>query len=175
MTRYELTYALTSEMRELAMASLAKSMRSPAENRRGLAFAALACVMGVALVIKLMDFGFINTTMIYSAFFGFCAGVGYWTLAYRSNMAKLSKLASVSVERQGDVRAEFCAEHIVFQTDLSSCHMQWSSLDHIYIVAGATVLRVGTFVYPIPDAALPKEITLDMFRADLTNWMEASR
>lgn len=175
MTRYEMSYALTPEMRTLAMASFVKSLRSSVEKRRRLAFFALAYVLGIALLLKLLDFGLINTMMTTSAFFGFCGGIGYWTLAHRSNLAKLSELMNVSVERQGHIRAKFCADHVEFQNDLSHCYMQWGIIDEIFVIAGATILRAGVFMYPIPDAALPKGTTLDMFRADLTSWMEASR
>lgn len=104
---------------------------------------------------------------------GLFFGIGASFLLMRLGQKKVWKLALTHLDRTGEVTAVITSESIRMSDTTVMTEISWAGFDAINTVKEATVLRVGSMQYPIPDAALPEGLTPDAFRAQLQEWKDA--
>lgn len=143
MTVHVLTYSMTPEMHNRAMVLWAKSTLNRAQKRWRMGVQGLTMFAFVAISVVLLQYDVVTPTMLFSATAGFYAAVLLWLVTYRRSIAKLTGYATEALLRQGQVTADLGAENITFHSDLSSCKMDWGSIDEVMEMKDATVLRAG--------------------------------
>ena len=175
MSGHTLTYSVTPEMQNRAMVSWAKPMLTRSQKWRRNAVLMLTMMVASAVLVALLQYDVVTQVMLFSAVAGFYAAILFWFVSHRRGMAKLTGFATEALLRQGSVTAIFGAESVVFRSDLAESTMDWRSFDEVIMMKDATVLRAGALVYPLPDAALPENVTPQEFRDDLIRWMMGAR
>jgi len=175
MSRYSLTYVLPADLQKRAMLSWAKPMRTT--NQRLRLFALGIVIGGVAsgCLVMLLQADVVTVPILLSWVVGFYAAVLLWFVSSKRSIGKLMRFAEKALLRQGTTKALFTSDEVTFRNDVSNGAMDWCCFDAVMALPDATVLRAGALVYPVPDAALPDDVTPQRFRDDLSRWMEAAR
>ncbi|MDG1352261.1 MAG: hypothetical protein P8P70_03655 [Sulfitobacter sp.] len=174
MTEYTLTYQLTPGLLGRAMMSWDAPQPGRAGKRRKFVIAIGLYVLLFIGALALLHYDILDADMLLAVCAGFAGALVLWFVFYRISTAKLIKLTSDGMARQGLVRAELAAEQVVFTTDTSVGRMDWLCLDAVTALSDATVLKSGGLVFALPDAALPAGTTPHAFRADLARWLNAA-
>ncbi|MCX7566928.1 hypothetical protein OS189_11310 [Sulfitobacter sp. F26169L] len=169
---YALSYVLTPEMQNRAMVSWATPLRSRAEKLGRFGVGALGYVVLVGVVLTLLRTDFANRKMLFSATSGFCAAIAFWAVSHKISTARLKRGANEALARQGVVHAESSKQNVAPVTDISTGTTDWRCYEDAFAMRGASVLRSGASVFPVPDMALPAGTSPDVFRADLKHWIE---
>lgn len=175
MTEYVLSYQPSSEMISRAMVSWVRPQR---DRKQKLIRAVLGVVLYLTLVVAivgLLRYDLVSRQLLLGLAAGLLLTVALWTFYHRINVGKITGFTQDAIVRHGLTEAVLRAEGVALKTQISSSRMDWQCFDEIMPMVGATVLRAGGVVYAVPDAALPAEVTPTHFRADLQNWLEASR
>ena len=106
---------------------------------------------------------------------GFVVGfvVGFFVmLAFQKYYAaQIAGHAADLVVRQGGTHAVFDDTGIHMENQLGHAFTRWGAVDQVIAMPGATVLRIGAVVYPVPDGALVGGMDGDGFRTRLTAWL----
>lgn len=100
------------------------------------------------------------------------AGILIVVFAYlqRTRMSRFWDIVGAHWDRAGEMEAGFDADGVTLQDSVSKRNLQWSAIDAIKGVRGATVLRSGISMIVIPDRALPEGMKADAFRTRLNEW-----
>lgn len=174
MTEYTLTYQLTPEMLGRAMMSWDAPQPGRAGKRRRSVIATGLYVLLFSGVLGLLHYDILGVDILLAVCAGFAGALVLWFVIHRMSAAKLIKLTSDGMARQGLTRAELSAEQVVLTTDISVGQMDWLCFDAVTALSDATVLMSGGMVFALPDAALPAGTTPQAFRADLERWLNAA-
>lgn len=101
---------------------------------------------------------------------GNLAGFYLWQLvvvrtvnAYQAEDAKLAKA-------RGSTRLMASPEGLIFESGVAATRLDWVGVSDVVAMPEATLLRSGAMNYPIPNAALPDELTPEAFRDQLADW-----
>jgi len=129
-------------------------------------------IVGVAASSGLLDI--LGTAAVNGALFGFGLGMVFWFAMHRRQVAKLSAFTATRLAREGDTEARFDATSRYFTNATGQSHIHWAAIDAVIDTQGATALRIGAMIHPVPDDALPPGLTPGAFRARLSAWRGAA-
>lgn len=90
--------------------------------------------------------------------------------------ARIKRLYADSLQGTGEVTFRLTADAISLMEDGSTTRMERRFIDDVIALRKATGLRIGAGTTPIPDSALPQDMTPEAFRETLRDWLaEGSR
>ena len=173
--QYSLAYEIELPLLQRAMTSWAKPHRSlTLKTLRFVGVVLVGCVIGGALTLS----GILDNVpdhFVTGMLVGFYIGLGLWFVVHRRGIKQLSRDTAELLARQGVTETTISAEKVTMRNCLGISENKWLSFDQVIRMSDATALKSGALVYPIPHAALPKEVSPDGFHADLCRWREAAR
>jgi len=148
-------------------------------NRRNKLLFFVMCI-AVGLVIGLVGsftglFDLLSRDAVIGTLVGFYAGLLVWMLVARHQINKLAGMAKVQNDKQGSVTAIYAPEGVEVTTRFTTSRNAWATYDDVILIDGATVLRAGGVVYPVPHTALPQGVTPERFFADIKRWQDAGQ
>lgn len=110
--------------------------------------------------------------------FAFLAGLTVMWLSLiaigRVNRARMSRILTHEQSRRGPTEAVVGPDGIIFTSGFGVTEVRWHAIDRILDLKTGTGLRIGLMVYPIPNDALPGDLTPAEFRSRAEGWKEAA-
>ena len=88
----------------------------------------------------------------------------------RSTRARMQRTLDLEQTRRGPTQANLGPDGVVFTSSFGETRILWRAIDAIVDLATGTGLKVGLLVYPIPNEALPDNLSPAAFRERLTAW-----
>jgi len=125
-------------------------------------------VVGVAASTGLLEL--VGIAAVNGALFGFAPGMAFWYAMHRRQVAKLTAFSATRLVREGDTEARLDPTGLHFTNATGHSRINWGAIDAVITMPDATALRMSAVIHPIPDAALPKGLSPDTFRARIAAW-----
>lgn len=96
-------------------------------------------------------------------------GIGHWLRTSRVQRRAIRSVLDAH-DRAGRRTLAAGPDGVRVETAMSLTSMRWAAIDRIGELEDATLLWSGATVLPVPDAALPRGMAADTFRARLATW-----
>ncbi|WP_152476379.1 hypothetical protein [Roseovarius sp. THAF9] len=107
---------------------------------------------------------------ILGVFVGLAAAVVI-ALIYNARLnARLRRFAASHEDLRGESVATFDKDGVTYRNRHERFEARWAAVDHIVELHEGTGLRMGIGTMPVPDSALPKDMSPDAFRHKLFLW-----
>jgi len=88
----------------------------------------------------------------------------------RTRMARFYNTLAAHWTRTGDMAATFDETGMAITQKGVEMRFDWAAVDAVVRTRGGTVFRTGMTMITVPDAALPKGMTAEAFRARIAQW-----
>lgn len=148
--------------------------KSKSDKSRRLGLIAVWTVIFLIL-LYIFNLPLIDATsgVILGIFVGLAAAIAV-CLIYNARMnARLKRFAAAREDLRGDSVASFDKDGFTYSNRQERFEARWAAVDHIVELHEGTGLRMGIGTMPVPDSALPKNMSPDAFRNQLCLWKAA--
>lgn len=172
---FHMRYQVAPEMLRRATLSWAQPHRSRKQKLGQFALVILCSVATGTLLAVTGVFDLVEPAFWTGALIGFYAGLLLWLVIHQYSTRKLTGFSTDLMARQGKIETKVTAQDVSMKSALSEGTMNWGCFDQVIEMADATALRAGAMIYPIPNSALPENVSPQYFRATVLAWLEASR
>ncbi|MFN3208227.1 MAG: hypothetical protein ACE369_04360 [Roseovarius sp.] len=112
--------------------------------------------------------------LITGLFLGFVAAVALNMVVCARRNGRLRKAAEAREILRGESVATFDKDGFSFSNQHERFEARWAAVDHIVALDQGTGIRIGIGTMPVPDSALPNEISPEIFRNQLGEWKGAA-